>query len=553
MNAGFTQADSINSLPQDEQILDLLDWYSHRLPKNDSQQVVSKLETAEKIFDKDDNKLLQRQTWLLINVYKAGRSVTAEKAAIAMLDAANEAGRKNWPITQAECWHYAGSFYFSEGSYNERMFVPAFEYMLKAHNVFDEADPVQYHYLLLYSDGLANCYYRFGEYNEAIKYLKRTMSLPASWNRYLYFPSINNTIALCYAHLKQYDSAALWYQMAHDGAAAVKDSFYMALANGNLGVTYYFQKKYDEALPLIETDYLTSMRSGETGSGVNAALMLSAIYIKKGQLVLAQKYMDLIRQFIYTHRDPMQLKAWYENLYEFSKVQPDLKNAGRYADSLLAYDDSVNVLNDRKAFNQAVLKIETEKHLNEINQLESKRKEQIILRNSLLIGLVLVAIIGFLWVNRQLLKRNKEKELAQQQLRFAEQELISYTRQLREKTQVLDQLREEISTGNSTQERTENMSKLLSATILTEDDWKKFQQLFEKVYPGFLMHLKENIPDLTATDTRMLALTKLKISLKDMALMLGVSYDAVKKAKQRLRKKINLPDEQDLDDLVQLV
>ena len=97
------------------------------------------------------------------------------------------------------------------------------------------------------------------------------------------------------------------------------------------------------------------------------------------------------------------------------------------------------------------------------------------------------------------------------------------------------------------------VAEVLAATILTEDDWKKFRQLFEKVYPGFFIHLKESIPDLSATDTRLLALTKLKLPSKDMASMLGVSYDAVKKAKQRLRKKINLPDEEDLEDLVKLI
>ena len=113
---------------------------------------------------------------------------------------------------------------------------------------------------------------------------------------------------------------------------------------------------------------------------------------------------------------------------------------------------------------------------------------------------------------------------------------------------MLEQLRGEIT--DMSEERTENMNRLLDATILTEDDWKKFRQLFEKVYPGFFIHLKERIPDLSATDTRLLSLTRLKLPLKDMASMLGVSYDAVKKAKQRLRKKINLPDDKELEDLV---
>lgn len=536
------------SLPEQKQVLALLKWYYDDLSKKDSQQVAQQLNNAEQSFADGDNKLLRQQAWLLVQLYKAGRKPTAEQAAAFMLDAANEAGKKSWSVTRAECWHYAGGFYFTDA-----MYVPAFEYMLKAQNVFDQNDTVKYQYLFRYADALAGCYYRFGEYKEAIRYLKKTLSLPLWWRTLIYFPSIDNTLALCYQHLKQYDSAAVWYHQSYNAAAAFKDSFYMALANGNLGATYYVQQKYDEALPLVEADYIASTRAGETGSAINAALILASIYINKDQLALAQKYMDLSRQFVFSNRDVNQLKKWYENLFQLSKVNGDSRNTALYADSLLFYKDSVTALNDKKAYNQAVLKIETEKHLNEISQLEGKRKEQIILRNSLLIGLVLLAIIGFLWVNRQLLKRNKENELAQQQLRFAEQELISYTKQLKEKTEVLEQLHREVRKENTSLERTENLNRLLDATILTEDDWKKFRQLFEKVYPGFFIHLKEKIPDLSAADTRLLALTKLQLPLKDMASMLGVTYDAVKKAKQRLRKKINLPDDENLEDVVDLM
>ncbi|MGO8056390.1 hypothetical protein, partial [Rhizobium leguminosarum] len=75
--------------------------------------------------------------------YKAGRNPNAEKSAALMLDAANTAGKKDWPITEAECWHYSGSFYFSGA-----MYVSAFEYMQKAQNVFDQYETGKYTYLL---------------------------------------------------------------------------------------------------------------------------------------------------------------------------------------------------------------------------------------------------------------------------------------------------------------------------------------------------------------------------------------------------------------------
>ena len=118
---------------------------------------------------------------------------------------------------------------------------------------------------------------------------------------------------------------------------------------------------------------------------------------------------------------------------------------------------------------------------------------------------------------------------------------------------MLERLRGEMEQVNDSQERTGTINSLLESTILTEEDWKKFRQLFEKVYPGFFIRLKDKMLDLSPTETRLLALTKLQISPKDMSSMLGVSYDAIRKARQRLRKKINLPEEGGLEELVELI
>lgn len=540
---GFSQPDSIWVLPAEKQMNCLLKWYYDELAKKDSEKVISSLALSEKVFAEKELPVLKRQAWLLQVLFKAKGD--PEK----MLEAADIAGQKNWRITQAECWHFAGSHYYEGGKY-----TLAFEYMQKAQTVFEQysADP-GYAYLHRYENVLANCYYHFGEYREAIKYLEKTIELPSYWSTITFTPGLYNTLALCYLQLKQYDSAAIWFNRSYEAAAAFKDTFYMALANGNLGNAYYLQRQYDKALPLLEADYKASAKAGEIESATNAAITLAAIFTQKNQPALSAQYMDLARPYVYGSRSVTLLRNWYENLYNLAKAKNDYKSLGIYADSLFAYKDSVEAMREKRSFNQAVLKLETEKHLNEINQLEQKRKQQILLRNSLLVGLVLLSLIAMLFLSRQLLKRKKEKELTQQELSFARHELVNYTQLLKEKNDLLEQLREEINNGNHFNDREGNIDRLLAATILTEEDWRKFRQLFEKVYPGFFSCLKEKMPDLSAADIRLLALTKLQLPPKNMASMLGVSYDAVKKARQRLRKKINLPEEGTLEELVEMI
>lgn len=544
----FCQPDSIYKLSSHKQINSFWDWHFGYLVNKDSNTVVGSLTKAEQRFAEKGLHALQRQAWLLRQHYLSDRYLPGERAG-RMLKVADEAGQKGWRLTQAECWHLAGNF-----CYQENKFTLAFEYMQKAQTVFNTyRNKTENTYLHRYDNMLGNCYYHFGEYGEAVKYLKKGSEFPAGWNPPHFTPALYNNLALCYQQLKQYDSAIAWYKKTYEAAVAFNDSIYMALAQGNMGYTYYLQQQYDKALPLLEADYKGSLQAGEKGSATNAAMTLAAIYIKTESPALAEQYMNASRQYVYNTRGVMVMKNWYENLYLLARAKGDHKNAGRYADSLMLYKDSVTAMRDKKAFNQAVLKLELEKHQHEVNRLEQIRKQQVLLRNSLLAVLVLLALVALLWLSRRLLKRNQEKELAQQQLYFAEQELMNYTRQLRKKNDLLQQLRDELNKENALSDREGNINRLLEATILTEEDWKKFRQLFEKVYPGFFIRLKEKMPDLSAADIRLLALTKLQLPPRNMASMLGVSYDAIKKARQRLRKKIDLPEDGTLEELAEMI
>ena len=150
------------------------------------------------------------------------------------------------------------------------------------------------------------------------------------------------------------------------------------------------------------------------------------------------------------------------------------------------------------------------------------------------------------------------QQSAEAELESARSQLNVFTNALREKTELVESFKQEIEilqhqTEEQTSHRVEQIQTLLNATILTEEDWKEFRQMFDKVHPGFFVRLKEKFNDLSPAETRLLALTKLQLAPKEMAAMLGISYDAIKKSRQRLRRKIDLPEEGGLDELVEMI
>jgi hypothetical protein len=90
--------------------------------------------------------------------------------------------------------------------------------------------------------------------------------------------------------------------------------------------------------------------------------------------------------------------------------------------------------------------------------------------------------------------------------RQAKEQLNMFTQNIIEKTKLIERLEQEAVTKPLTKSNRKLALELSHQTILTEEDWEKFKTLFEKIYPGFFLKLKEMVPDITAAEQRMAAL-----------------------------------------------
>ena len=164
--------------------------------------------------------------------------------------------------------------------------------------------------------------------------------------------------------------------------------------------------------------------------------------------------------------------------------------------------------------------------------------------------MVLLMGISLLLYYNQRLKSKKDKELLlaekrrmDEELRNAETALNNFTENLRQKNMLIEKFKSEVenlkllSANNANAGRLEE---LLQAHIMTDESWQDFRKLFSQVYPGFFVNLSRDQPLLSSADIRMLALIKLGLSNSEMAGMLGITVEGIQKAKQRLRKKMDV-------------
>jgi hypothetical protein len=147
-------------------------------------------------------------------------------------------------------------------------------------------------------------------------------------------------------------------------------------------------------------------------------------------------------------------------------------------------------------------------------------------------------------------KAEQDKQLIQQEVASARDQLRMFTENIVEKTNLIEKLEMHIKDKEATAGQQVIISELGRQTILTEDDWTRFKSLFEKIYPGFFMNMIDKFPDITLAEQRMAALTRLHLSTKQIASVLGISVDSVHKSRQRLRQRFQVGTDANLDELV---
>lgn len=137
-------------------------------------------------------------------------------------------------------------------------------------------------------------------------------------------------------------------------------------------------------------------------------------------------------------------------------------------------------------------------------------------------------------------------------------ELTSTTMNLVRKNEILHEISDEISKIQGQIAGDESMKTLrkqltkiqtgIKDNISHDDDWKNFTRNFDVVYENFTQRLMEAHPNLTAADQRLCCYIKMRLSSKEIAPLINISYKSVEMARYRLRKKLELPPEANLVD-----
>ena len=256
-------------------------------------------------------------------------------------------------------------------------------------------------------------------------------------------------------------------------------------------------------------------------------------------------------------------------------AQPD--SALKYYKVFISVSDSLSSITKTAQLNE--LKARYESDLKE-QQLKSSEAEIVLLqdknrsksqRNTALIVAIL-AITGLAGsiiiqqrrayrLTRELAEENQrslkaelkaekeEQERLQAELDYKKRNLASQALLIAEKNEMfqsfkgeLESLPKDLSSNSELSGIVNRMDKAGSQTR----DWDKFMAIFNEVHPDFHDRLRAKYSQLSANDLRLSSLIKMNFSNKEMASILHISEAGLKKARYRLRKKMELEPESDI-------
>ena len=431
--------------------------------------------------------------------------------------------------------HLAGN-----NAYKQDRYASGLEKLLRAHtlmeNLGDQYFPDMGQYL--YDLGYAYFYY-YEDLVEALRFIQAAMKYP--------MPSsetdigCHNILGLIYRATGEARLSDSCFKVALHKAEAVSDTANIGDVSGNIGYNYMQAGRLDEAEVYLQKDYHLSVLKENWASACLAKMTLSSIALARNNTKASMGYIGDARQLAHIHQAQLTRKALYTiyyflymNLSKTARLQGNDKMLIGVLDSMILYKDSLFRSRESREKASVQIKLIKESNQYQLELLRSEERRNILFRNTLIIIILLVVIVALQIVYR--LKRvNKNNE----------EQLTEYANILVEKNQLLEQFSNKMQELENQPEHIEHeiediFNELRSRPILSEDDWLHFKQLFERIYKNFFTNITQHIPGITQSEIRLLALTKLGLSTKEMADLQGVAADSIRKARYRLRKKIEL-------------
>lgn len=296
-------------------------------------------------------------------------------------------------------------------------------------------------------------------------------------------------------------------------------------------------------------------------------------YLKKNYAASIALYREAMLEAKRDH-DPAEANCILGLIYNFT--------ATRQYDSATVYWNKYHLFKDSVENVAYASQIKQMESLNTIKNYEAQLKQeqekmallqQIIVLTVILILLSIAVVVIILRNKKQKAHIEKELEDAKNreltallnnerlQNRARKMEIENQSRRLclnlmilEEKANALKSVRQQISDANVNgkipPEIAQTIDNQIKYHLQDTSNWNAFKESFEKIRPDFFQKLKSEFPKLSEHELRFCAYACSGLDSKQIAFILNIQIESIRKIRQRLRKKLGLDPAESLEEFL---
>ena len=501
-----------------------------------------------------------------------------------MLDLADEI--KDYPEVTLRFHKNRGSFFQSIGLYKEalRNNKRALQELKRL-----DKEALQKNYALttkLLGQNASN-YKQMGYIDSSYQQFKMAIDFVRSDENYwpLSRPSAINNMGHYFQHTAVMPDSALYYYKMSDSIIR-KDfsekSLLLGSVRDNIATLYVDQMKYKEAKALFAKNFgfynIDSIPDGmrEFERWTRAGSQWAEMEIKLNNLPKAKLILDSVQQILQKNQIYFNKQAKARYLQALNQYFVGTKN----------YEAAFRTINASHKLSDSILsnKVATTRKWSErinhiafdhsqrnylIQRLEEKENRKVErIQFWIAIGVLLLGLLLLFLFYKQNLKDIKQKKLISDQdlrLKKLENEILhqnielkkrdlsdfalSYVQDIEWASVLSEKLHHfKKSRGNNRTLALKDLEKEIGNKIKLKENNPELYKKVDLLSNEFYSTLNNECPTLTKSEIRLCALLRLKLDSSHIAQLLNISQSSLHQARYRLRKKLNLAPDRNLDD-----
>jgi len=474
-------------------------------------------------------------------------------------------------ITFADIYYYSG---------NQQLTL---DYYFKAQKLLEEntEDKESQRYLRTTARNycnIGNCYYDLKMKEMALIYYEKSMSLIDNTKRSkpgVFTPTdkmlLLYNIGDIFSERKEYGQARKYYLMAQEINKSINNDFIKAGLLEGLGIVSVKEGQVEEPLKFLNEALEIRLNINDLHGVLDTYLALGDYYLARNDLVKTKEW------YLKAMSSGKQSSRWQVVQIAADHLTQIYHDAGNYKKAYEMKNLSAQ-LNDSIFNNQSTtkltrlalqyeydrqIKFQELKQQKEIDR-QKNRKTFFILLSTIFLLLIIMIVLLLVNQRRKLINsqlRQKqldlesknillEKEKLKNELVYKNKELTTNVMYLVQKNEFITDIAQrakEIIAGQPESVK-QSFSNLAADLQRNTDDkvWKEFEIRFQEVHQDFYRRLNERFPNLSPNEKKLAAFLRLNMSSKDISSITFQSPESIKIARSRLRKKMELPPDENL-------